>query len=242
MKPLDLHRCGSPQAKQALGLGLLASLVLIPFCSPAPALAHHVADLSAMQPTVLNGILSGLAHPVLGPDHLLFLLALSLVGLQRRLRWALGLLVVGLLGSASGLLWPGLPGAEILVAITLVVEALVLLRRLPALTLLPAMALHGYVLSGPVFGWSTMPITAYGLGLLLLLVCGGALVSGTKINGVLLPKVQKFVVEPILDWHDVCNCCLPVQLVASGALTVLPINIIIERSLDNGSNYSEYIC
>ena len=167
MKPLDLHRCGSPQAKQALGLGLLASLVLIPFCSPAPALAHHVADLSAMQPTVLNGILSGLAHPVLGPDHLLFLLALSLVGLQRRLRWALGLLVVGLLGSASGLLWPGLPGAEILVAITLVVEALVLLRRLPALTLLPAMALHGYVLSGPVFGWSTMPITAYGLGLLL---------------------------------------------------------------------------
>ena len=167
MKPLDLHRCGSPQAKQALGLGLLASLVLIPFCSPAPALAHHVADLSAMQPTVLNGILSGLAHPVLGPDHLLFLLALSLVGLQRRLRWALGLLVVGLLGSASGLLWPGLPGAEILVAITLVVEALVLLRHLPALTLLPAMALHGYVLSGPVFGWSTMPITAYGLGLLL---------------------------------------------------------------------------
>jgi urease accessory protein len=60
-----------------------------------------------------------------------------------------------------------LPGAEILVAITLVVEALVLLRRLPAPTLLPAMALHGYVLSGPVFGWSTMPLTAYGLGLLL---------------------------------------------------------------------------
>ena len=167
MTPLDLHRSGSPQAKQALGLGLLASLLLIPVCSAAPALAHHVADLSAMRPTVLNGILSGLAHPVLGPDHLLFLLALSLVGLQRRLRWALALLVVGLLGSASGLLWPGLPGAEILVAITLVVEALVLLRRLPALMLLPAMALHGYVLSGSVFGWSTMPLTAYGLGLLL---------------------------------------------------------------------------
>jgi urease accessory protein len=167
MTPLDLHRFGSPQATKALGLGVLASLLLIPFWSAAPALAHHVADLSALRPTVANGILSGLAHPVLGPDHLLFLLALSLVGLQRRLRWALGLLVVGLLGSASGLIWPGLPGAEILVAATLVVEALVLLRRLPALTLLPAMALHGYVLSGPVFGWSTMPLTAYGFGLLL---------------------------------------------------------------------------
>ena len=54
-----------------------------------------------------------------------------------------------------------------LVACTLVVEALVLLRRLPPVLLLPAMALHGYVLSVPVFGWSTMPVAAYGAGLLL---------------------------------------------------------------------------
>jgi urease accessory protein len=126
-----------------------------------------VADLDTLQPTVVNGVLSGLAHPVLGPDHLLFLLALSLVGLQRRLSWALGLLLVGLIGSVAGLLWSGLPGAEALVAGTLVVEALVLLRRLPAMLLLPAMALHGYVLSGPVFGWSSMPVAAYGAGLLI---------------------------------------------------------------------------
>lgn len=162
-----MHRPGSPRGLQQLGFGLLASLLTIPGLSVAPAFAHHVADLGAMRPTVLNGVLSGLAHPVLGPDHLLFLLALSLVGLQRRLSWALGLLVVGLLGSATGLIWPGLPGAEALVAATLVAEALVLLHLLPAVVLLPAMALHGYVLSGPVFGWTSMPLTAYGFGLLL---------------------------------------------------------------------------
>lgn len=166
MTLLDHHRLGSRRGGKALGYGLLGCLLLIPLWCAAPALAHHVADLGILRPTLLNGVLSGLAHPVLGPDHLLFLLALSLVGLQRRGRWALGLLVVGLLGSSAGVIWPGLPGAEVLVAGTLIVVALVLLRRLPALVLLPAMALHGYVLSGPVFGWTSMPLAAYGAGLL----------------------------------------------------------------------------
>ena len=183
---LNKFRPGSPLGGRAIGLVLLACLLLIPALSAAPALAHHVADISALKPTVLNGVVSGLAHPVLGPDHLLFLLALSLVGLQRRLRWALGLLVVGLLGSASALIWPGLPGAEALVAATLVVEALVLLRRLPSLALLPAMALHGYVLSGPVFGWTTMPLAAYGAGLLL---SQGALLLTSLV--VLRPAVSR---------------------------------------------------
>ena len=147
--------------------GLALTALPLALFGTSPALAHHVADLGRLQPTVLNGILSGLAHPFLGPDHLLFLLALSLVGLQRRLRWSVGLLLVGLAGSAAGLLWSGLPGAETLVAATLVVEALVFMGRLPALLLLPAMALHGYVLSEPVFGWTTMPVAASGLGLFI---------------------------------------------------------------------------
>jgi len=149
------------------GTALVATALVASLLLGAPAQAHHVADLGQLKPTALNGVLSGLAHPVLGPDHLLFLLALSLVGLQRRLRWALGLLVIGLLGSGAGLLLPGLPGADVLVACTLVVEALVLLRRLPLGLLLPAMALHGYVLSGPVFGWTSMPVAAYAAGLLI---------------------------------------------------------------------------
>ncbi len=52
----------------------------------------------------MNGLLSGLAHPLLGPDHLLFLLALSLVGLGQRSRWMLALLATGLAGSLLG--WP----------------------------------------------------------------------------------------------------------------------------------------
>ena len=132
-----------------------------------PAHAHHFIEISALEATPLNGLISGLLHPLLGPDHLLFLLALSLVGLRHRWGWMLGLLGVGLLGSFIGLAAPGLPGAELITAATIAVEALVLLGLLPVAVLLPAMAVHGYVLSAAVVGWSGMPVATYGLGLLI---------------------------------------------------------------------------
>jgi urease accessory protein len=146
----------------AAGLALIPLLALLPL---APAAAHHAEAILQLSPTPLSGLISGLAHPVLGPDHLLFLLALSLVGLRQRRRWMFALLAVGLLGSWAGLVLPGLPGAELLVALTLVLVAVVLLGRAPNGLLLPAFALHGYVLSASVLGWSTMPLATYLVGL-----------------------------------------------------------------------------
>ncbi|MFZ9752008.1 MAG: HupE/UreJ family protein [Cyanobium sp.] len=162
---------------------LLYPALLIPvllLVLPSGAQAHHVMEFLHQRPTPLVGLLSGLAHPVIGPDHLLFLLALSLVGWRQRSLWMLGLLGVGLAGSALGLLLPGLPGAEALVSLTLVLVALVLFGRLHPLVLLPAFALHGYVLSASVLGWNGAPIGFYLLGLLLsqgalLLLALGAL-------------------------------------------------------------------
>lgn len=134
----------------------------------SPASAHHLMELfHQSEPTPLAGLLSGLGHPLLGPDHLLFLLALGLVGLRQSGRWLMGLLATGLAASGLGLLLPGLPGAETLVALSLVVVGLVLCDRAPRWTLLPAFALHGYVLSASVIGWEATPLATYLLGLLL---------------------------------------------------------------------------
>ena len=165
-----------------------------------PAQAHHLMELTGMAPTPLNGLLSGLAHPVIGPDHLLFLLALALVAWRRPLMWVMVLLGVGMLGSASGLLWPALPGAELLVSLSLVVEALVILERLPAALLLPAMALHGYVLSGSVLGWNSMPLATYLLGLvcsqLVLLVLTQTVIKRAAIS--LNPSGRRLVAVALL--------------------------------------------
>ena len=147
----------------ALPLGAVALVLLF----AAPASAHHLMELFRLTPSPLSGLVSGLAHPLFGPDHLLFLLALGLVGLQKRLSWVLGLLVTGLAGSCLGLALPGIPMAEPLVALSLVVVGLVLLDRLPALLLVPAFALHGYVLSAAVIGWEQSPIAFYLVGLLV---------------------------------------------------------------------------
>ncbi len=149
------------------GLALVLALPLLVLLGEVPASAHHLMGLLQLKPGPLAGIISGLGHPVLGPDHLLFLLSLGLVGLQQPRRWLLGLLATGLAASGLGLWLPGLPGAEALVALSLVAVGLVLTNRLPRWILLPAYALHGYVLSASVLGWEATPVAFYLLGLLI---------------------------------------------------------------------------
>lgn len=154
------QRRGAPLAAISLVLAAGAALV-------APAQAHHLLEITGLPPTPLGGLLSGLAHPVLGPDHLIFLLALSLTGLRQRAGWMLGLLACGLAGSLLGRFLPGAPFAEALVAFSLVVVGMVQIDRWPRALLLPAFTLHGYVLGAAVLGWTRTPMLAYMIGLLV---------------------------------------------------------------------------
>ncbi len=149
-----------------LPIALLAVCAL-PLLLAAPASAHHLMDLTGMKPGVVSGLLSGLAHPILGPDHLLFLLAIGLVGIVQPFRWVLALLTCGLVGNALGLALPGFPWIEPLVALSVALTGLVLARRLPPAVLVPAFLLHGYALSGAVLGWEPTPIAFYLVGLLV---------------------------------------------------------------------------
>ncbi|MDM7936059.1 MAG: HupE/UreJ family protein [Cyanobium sp. CZS 48M] len=146
-------------------LGLLPLLLLSLLA--APASAHHVMAAFGLKEGPMAGFLSGLGHPLLGPDHLLFLLSLGLVGLQQPLRWVMALLAIGVGSTALGLVLPVLPGSELLVAFSLVATGLVVLGRWPRWILLPAIALHGSVLSEPVLGWSISAQIPYLLGLLI---------------------------------------------------------------------------
>ena len=161
--------------------GLLGALACAALLLAGPASAHHLMGFFHLEPTPLSGLISGLMHPILGPDHLLFLLAIGLVGLQRPRTWVVALLACGLLGAGLGLVTPGLAAVEPLVALSLVGTGLVLAGRLPAAVLVPSIALHGYALSGSVIGWEATPIAFYLIGLLIsqagLLTLGLTLVN-----------------------------------------------------------------
>ena len=142
------------------------------FAFMTPALAHHPfgmgdsSDLSAWQ-----AVLSGIGHPLLGPDHFLFMLGIGFIGLKRTNKWVLPLLTVGLAGSALVHLQPLpdllVPWAEVLVSLSLAIEGLIVLNRMSTKWLLPMFALHGYLLGNTIVGAEPTPLIGYFLGLLL---------------------------------------------------------------------------
>ena len=151
--------------------------------SPA-ASAHHLMD-GAMPGSLLEGFLSGIAHPFIGPDHFLFLLTTAMLLAFRPLRqqWlsvaalAIGILV-GVLAAVAGF---ALPLADPLSVLTLIgVGAAALSSRdvgpRPMATMVGAAALfHGTALAGAIVGSEPTPMTAYLLG---LSISAGAVVLG----------------------------------------------------------------
>ena len=155
-----------------LRAGVISTAGLVGLSLFSPAHAHHPfgmgdsTDLSALQ-----GLLSGIGHPLLGPDHLLFLLAIALIGLPRPRTWVLPLLAAGLGGSVLSQFIPlpdaVAPWAEALVSLTLAAEGLMALFAIPSSLLLPLVALHGFLLGSTIVGAEPTPLFTYFLGLLI---------------------------------------------------------------------------
>jgi urease accessory protein len=142
-----------------------------------PALAHHPMG-GALPLTFAQGLLSGLGHPVIGPDHLAAVVAAGLLaaaaGATPLLPLAFVLASVGGVGLHLAML--DLPLAETLVALSVVALGLALLaRRLPrgagavlAAAFAAAGVVHGYAYGESIVGAEPTPLYAYLLGLVLV--------------------------------------------------------------------------
>jgi len=150
--------------------------VLALVAGAVPASAHH--PMGGVTPvTFLQGLLSGFGHPVLGLDHLAALVVVGLLASRAGRGWwllpslwiaAMGLGVFAHLGAI------GLPGAEFLVAGSLVAIALigVFAPRLPLAVIGTVFAAggfsHGHALAESVVGAEPMPMVAYLIGLVIV--------------------------------------------------------------------------
>ena len=150
----------------------LVPLFFLLIFSADPVLAHHpfgMGDSSGL--SAWQALLSGVGHPLLGPDHLLFMLGIALIGIKKTKQWVFPLLAVGLAGSALVQLQP-LPDvlaswAEALVSLSLAIEGLIVLNLLSSKWLLPMFALHGYLLGSTIVGAEPTSLIGYFVGLLL---------------------------------------------------------------------------
>jgi urease accessory protein len=122
--------------------------------------------------TFLEGLLSGLAHPVIGPEHLGFLIvdgvAIGAFGLSRALPAVFVLtMAAGVALHAGGV---GLQATEVMVALSTALAGLLLacggaFAQIGCAALFAVGGLlHGYALSEGIFGAESAPLGAYLLG------------------------------------------------------------------------------
>ncbi len=167
----------------------------------APGWAHH--PFEGVEPqdfSLVQGLVSGLGHPLLGTDHLVFLLAIVVMTVLTTRRWVLPLLASGLAGSGLAVLVVATPetglglALELVVSLSLVAAGLVHGGWLPAWVLLPLMGVHGFLLGEPMVGSEPTPLVAYGLGLLLsqgaLLLVATALLARARGILALLQRLR----------------------------------------------------
>ena len=179
----------------SLRLPCRAALSVIPFfLMTASASAHHVMG-GKMPTTFAEGFLSGLGHPVIGPDHLAFLLAIGVAVGVGGLNLVLPLLfvVASAIGVTLHVNGVNLPGAEIVVAVSVLFAGFLIARgrALPvslwAILFAAAGLFHGYAFGESIFGAERSPLHAYLLGLIIVqsvLTVGTALLARRRAGGV----------------------------------------------------------
>ena len=157
-----------------------------------PALAHHPLGGEVPQ-TLLHGLLSGIGHPIIGFDHLAFILGIGFLAALSKQK----ILPVGYVAGtlAGALLIVGgviLPFAEVMISFSvLLIGTLAMFRRnmpLLAAVLISAIAgvFHGWAYGEAIIGAEPTPIIAYlfGFGMTQMVIASGVmLAAGWMLRG-----------------------------------------------------------
>jgi urease accessory protein len=162
-----------------VGVGLVVSA--------GTASAHHLMG-GKTPSTFVDGILSGVGHPIIGPDHLAFLIALGIaVGFGRlSLLTPFLFLLAMACGVAAHVAAINIPLAELIVAVSVLTAGVLIALdwNVPsaAWTALFGIAgfFHGYAYGESIYGAESTPLAAYLIGLVAVqtvLVVGIALAS-----------------------------------------------------------------
>lgn len=133
---------------------LYSAIAILAVSAPGAALAHHPLGGMPME-TFAHGLLSGIGHPLLGFDHLLFVALVGVAALFTGKRYAapaayIAAMLVGCFAMSMGV---GLPAKEIVIGLSLLVLGGIVLSG-TALRLVPALAIFAAfgLFHGSAFG------------------------------------------------------------------------------------------
>lgn len=141
------------------------------------AQAHHMME-GATPTTFTEGLLSGLAHPVIGLDHLAFLVIVALLGTAitgtTRYLLPLGFVAATVAGTLYHVGAADLPMTETVIALSVLLGgvAVATRRSMPSLLLGALFVLfgvfHGYAYGESIVGAEQTPLLTYLVGFALI--------------------------------------------------------------------------
>ncbi len=154
---------------RSIRIGLLSAIGWLSTLQPAAA--HHAMG-GRMPVNAGEGFLSGLAHPVIGIDHLVFVIAVGLLSAKFVRGWQLPLFFLGtaMLGTGLHLSNVSLPVPEIFVSLSVIALGVILVlgQRLGFAALAGLFAIaglfHGYAYGEAIFGAEMTPLVSYLIG------------------------------------------------------------------------------
>lgn len=162
---------------------IIAFVIVILSLGIQPAYAHH--PMGGTTPANFSqGFISGLAHPIIGLDHLVFAIAIGLLAsTKNRLGIVIpvAFVVATIVGTVIHLMSFDLPIPELVIAGSVLVAGVFLTRKnqtnLSLLFGLGAIAglFHGYAYGEAIVGAETTPLYAYLFGFMLIQLVLGAI-------------------------------------------------------------------
>lgn len=140
-----------------------------------PAYAHNPSG-GEVSTTFLEGFLSGLGHPIIGVDHLVFVISVGLLAstVARGFWIPIAFVLTALVGTGLHLMLVDMPMVEVVVSASVLVSGILLARlEKPNTAIIVVLAgiaglFHGYAYGEAIIGATAVPLTAYLLGFTLI--------------------------------------------------------------------------
>lgn len=197
IKQMSKSKLFSSPGNRWLKFGAASTLALMGLLSFAQqAMAHHPFGGESPE-NFFQGLLSGIGHPVIGLDHLAFVIASGLLasGLNQGIFIPVAFVLATMVGTGIHLQAVDLPAAEIIISASVVVFGVLLAIRNTkdnpsnsytiALTAVAAIAgiFHGYAYGEAIVGAEMTALVAYlaGFAITQLVIAVAALAIGKVI-------------------------------------------------------------
>ena len=173
------------------------NLSLIFFLISFPAFAHHPMG-GALPQNFLNGILSGIAHPIIGFDHLAFILTFGIIAsyFKNKVILPLYFITFSLIGTILSVNFLVVPFSELIISLSIIIAGLTSLYDkkiniyFPIILALGGGFFHGYAFGQSVVGIEASPLIAYLIGIALI---GFVLIFGSSF---LITKYYYLTLKP----------------------------------------------